>query len=300
MAHANMLSNYFRSAQQKRNKDRWIGAEIETFFAKDSGAAISIEQSCNILRHLVQRGWTADRQKAGMLTEISKGSSRIQYELGYPNIELSVAPQYQNDIVPYSRQLLAELYGAAEAYGAFPVFAPIFPIEQDYLVIPDERDATWLRLDGKKALSPLARISAVQFTIDVQLDEAIDTLNQLNKKRAGFLNEYPQDSIWREYVSSSPAAYRSDRYGGPSEFRSIEHYCEELSRHAVVHGDSLIPFEQARLCANEEIALFIRSVWWYFRLRRYGLNLCIEVRPLARRRDEKLQHQLRFVLDAMG
>ncbi|MFA7310211.1 MAG: hypothetical protein WC050_04895, partial [Candidatus Paceibacterota bacterium] len=155
----------------------------------------------------------------------------------------------------------------------------------------------WLALDGKKALVPLARISAVQFTVDVTLDDAMPKLNRLLAECDRFLSDYPQDAVWREYIRSSSAGYRSDRYGGPREFTSLGHYCDELARHAAVRGTSLVPFSEAAIESNAEITLFIRSVWWYFRLRRYGYNLCIEVRPLPRRRDEMLQSQLDMVLD---
>ena len=49
-----------------------------------------------------------------------------------------------------------------------------------------------------------------------------------------------------------------------------------------------------------DIPLFIRSVWWYFRLRRYGTQLCIEIRPFARCEDDDFVHQLSFVLDTLN
>ena len=180
------------------------------------------------------------------------------------------------------------------------MFAPIYAGNGNYLALPDDRDATWLELDGKAALSPLARISAVQFTLDIDLDSAIRVLNRFLGSRELLLATYPQDDIWREYVRSSAAGYREDRYGGPSQFGSLEHYCSELASHSVVHGPALVPFDQALIWSNEDISLFIRSIWWYFRLRRYGWNLCVEVRPLARRRDDELPIQLEQVCEIAG
>lgn len=299
MAHVDQLANYFGNTRGKSPADQLIGAEIETFFADRDGAAISIETSQSIMRDLAAGTWNIADRKGEMITVLHRDGSRILYELGYPNLELAVRPERRSQIIADTRQLLGELYGAAERYGASPVFAPMFTSEKSYLAVPDDRDATWLRLDGKKALSPLACISAVQFTIDVDVESATEALNKLNAVRDRFLADYPQDKVWVEYVQTSPAGYLGDRYGGPDTFDSLGHYCLQLSRHAVVQGSTLVPFEQADLNTNRAIELFIRSVWWYFRLRRYGANLCIEVRPLPRRHDEKLDDQLSQVLDTV-
>lgn len=300
MAHVDQLMNYFGNTRAKPARDRWIGSEVETFFIADDGRAITIEQSQHILRHLAGNGWVVEKKKADMLTEVSKGTSRILYELGYPNLELSVCPHERNRIIGHTKSLLDELYRAAEAHGAHPHFAPIFAGNGDYLAIPDERDAAWLTLDGRKALSPLARTSAVQFTLDVSPDDSIEKLKKLLARRKDFLDAYPQDAVWRRYIASSRACYLPDRYGGPDDFASLAEYCEKLCGHDVVRGTGLVPFRDADLSGNEDISLFIRSIWWYFRLRKYGRNLCIEVRPIPRRRDELLDEQLDMVLDIVG
>jgi hypothetical protein len=300
MAHVDQLMNYFGNCGAKLNGKPRVGSEIETFFVCDDGSAITLAQSQAILKRLVRgRGWVVAGRKGDMITEVRHGTSRVLYELGYPNIELCVAPHDITDIVERSRSLLEDLYRSAEECDAYPSFAPMFIGNGDCLALPDDRDATWLQLDGEKALSPLARISAVQYTLDVEHDDAVRKLNALNAARGQFLRSYPQDSVWRAYIKDSDACYKEDRYGGPTEFRSLLHYCEELAMHQVVCGPQLVPFDKAELGTNESIALFIRSVWWYFRLRRYGQKLCIEVRPLPRRRDEKLQEQLDFVIGLM-
>lgn len=299
MAHRDQLANYFASTRTW--PENWMGSEIETFFVDREGEAISIQQSQAMLRTLVSpMGWQLVTKKGELITEVRKGTSRVLYELGYPNLELAVCVHERENIIGHGRSLLEELYDAAARCGAYPLFLPIFRSDGNYLAIPDERDATWLSLDGKDSLSPLARISAVQFTINVRAEQAIEKLNRLLAERPMFLENYPQDRVWRTYVESSPAGYRSDRYGGPDKFDSIEHYAYELSQHKVVSGSKLVPFEEAELGSNESISLFVRSVWWHFRLRRYGPNLCIEVRPLPRLRDDCLDGQLEKVLSIMG
>jgi hypothetical protein len=291
MAHRDQLVNYFANTNLLKT-ERWVGCEIETFFVNDDGSAITFDQSQAILKRLISIGWEIVARKGDLVTEIRKGTSKILYEVGYPNIELAVCPHPANVLVERTRALLDELYAAAETCRAHPLFTPMYGSERNFLAVPDERDAAWLVVDGKKAFSPLSKISAVQFTVDVSVEDAIDCLNALNARRGEFLAEYPQDSVWQQYVHTSLAHYRSDRYGGPDHFSSLEHYCDDLARHSVIEGTDLVPFSHAKLEKNDAIGLFLRSVWWYFRLRRYNKKLCIEVRPLARRRDDVLQKQL--------
>jgi hypothetical protein len=291
---------YFAATRGSDGTQR-IGTEIETFFLNDDGAPITIAQSQAIMQNLRTSGWIIAGEKGDMVTVMRMGTSLIQYELGYPNIELSVCPYDDKEqVIGRAHYLLDDLYRAAERCGAYPSQSPIFGQSGNYLALPDDRDATWLELDGKQALSPLARISAVQFTINVPFDNAIAVINRLQRARESFLGKYPQDRIWREYVASSNAGYRADRYGGPNGFNSLEHYCDELSRHAVVSGTTLVPFEEIEWQGDEDITLFLRSVWWYFRLRRYGRNLCVEVRPIPRRRDGLLRDQLDEVLSVIN
>jgi hypothetical protein len=69
----------------------------------------------------------------------------------------------------------------------------------------------------------------------------------------------------------------------------------------VIRGTTLVPFAEVKEGMTPEgLTLFLRSIWWYFRLRRYGPQLCVEVRPLPRLSDHDLQNQLDFVLAIMG
>ena len=56
----------------------------------------------------------------------------------------------------------------------------------------------------------------------------------------------------------------------------------------MVSGNRLVDQEEA---GDYDIPLFIRSVWWHFRLKRYGNRLCLEIRPFARRSDEHIREQ---------
>ena len=105
--------------------------------------------------------------------------------------------------------------------------------------------------------------------------------------------DYPQDTVWKKYVADSSAGYLPNRYGGPLTFESLKDYCKALVRHNVVQGTRLVPFVNVD---NLDIPLYLRSIWWYFRLKRYKDALCIEVRPMARLADEQIKNQLEMVI----
>jgi hypothetical protein len=165
------------------------------------------------------------------------------------------------------------------------------------LVIPDERDAVWLELDGRAALAPLARTSSVQFTFSVSLIDVTSILNKMGKNVDKFMDDYPQDKIWKQYIAQSSAGYRQDRYGGPLTFSSLNDYCEKLVKNDVVKGVSLVPYSAV---PDVDMSLYIRSIWWHFRLKRYGESLCIEVRPMPRRADEQFKSQLDKILSIIN
>lgn len=276
-----------------------IGMEVETQFVDQFGKPISLRQSQGILRSLHLRefnGWRISEQKGDLITSLKdRDGNRILYDLGWQNLELATVPRSREEIVVYARKCLEEIYDAAKYDGAYPFFGPVLPDESDLLVVPDQRDQIWVDLDGREALAPLARISSVQFTISAADPyQAIFSLNRLGRMVGHFLENYPQEHVWRKYVKNSCAGYDPLRYGGPLFFRDIEHYCEELLRHNYVAGPRLVPCAEV---ADFNSSQFIRSVWWYFRLKRYGSELCIEVRPLGRYRDEEFEEQLKMVLN---
>lgn len=275
-----------------------IGAEIETQFVDMDDSPISVATSQQILNHLISGGWEAVSENNGLITGLSdKSNNRIFYELGRHNIEIATAESVSGKVVAVARGCLDQLYRAADLVGAHPYFGSILNGEEDLLVIPDERDAIWLELDGRSALAPLARTSSVQFTFSVSLQDVVFILNKLGQQITLFMDDFPQDRVWKRYIEESRANYRSDRYGGPLHFESLDEYCRLLTLNDVVRNSTLVPFLDIQ---NLDIPLFIRSVWWHFRLKRYGSSLCIEVRPMARKDDESLRQQLEMVLDIVS
>lgn len=212
-------------------------------------------------------------------------------------MEVSTVASTPTQVLGVAESCLHQLYESARIFEAEPFFAPVLESNEDLLVIPDERDAIWLELDGRSALAPLARTSSVQFTVSVAPPEAIGILNRLGQQIDTFLTDYPQEVVWRRYIAESSAGYRSDRYGGPLTFSSLENYCLSLSKHDVVQGARLVPFPDVD---QLDVPLFLRSIWWYFRLKRYGNALCVEVRPMPRRTDDQFLCQLEKVLQIVS
>ena len=297
MNKTDQLIHYFSDTNAKLS-DRKIGMEVETHFVVEDGEPISLAMSQSIFQGLIADDWMLSQKKGDFITKIVNGEGDcLQYELGHQLLELSTIPQSKREVVSYCRKILKEIYGAGETVGAYPLFTPILNTTEDLLVIPDDRDATWVELDGRIALKRLATIAAVQFSIDIVPSETISCLNRLGDNIANFLSDYPQDSVWRDYIELSNAGYDSTRYGGPLHFESLEDYCRQLSRHLVVDNIKGKLVEQNPL---QDIDLFLRSIWWYFRLRKHGQQICIEVRPLPRRSDDKFGTQLNVLLDVMG
>jgi hypothetical protein len=287
------LVSYFTDGITSRTLQT-IGAEIETQFVDNDGQAIQTRTSQQMLGWLAENGWSVDICKSNLITTLSDSSgNKIFYELGRHNIEVSTMASTRACVLSIVEGCLTQVYKAADKFGAKPFFAPILDGNGDLLVIPDERDAIWLKLDGRNALSPLARTSSVQFTISVSPDKAIGILNKLGASIDAFLSDFPQDAIWKRYIAESSANYIPHRYGGPLAFESIEDYCRALAQHDVVQGACLVPLTSIQ---NLDVSLYLRSIWWHFRLKRYGNSLCIEVRPMARRKDEHFQYQLEKVL----
>lgn len=290
------LMEYFRNTNPVKSIKDQIGMEVETsFISKKSGKPISVACSQKILKSLP---WDCVATKNGLLTTLqTPDGSRIQYELGRQNLELSLAPYPADQVVAKGRGILDQIYKAGEKAGAIPFFGSVLDTKEDLLMIPDERDATWLTLDGRSTLNLLAKCTAVQFTVGTSFRQAPMDLTKLQNALPAFLGNYPQEQLWRQYIAQSTANYRADRYGSQWDITSVEDYCAQLIKHNVVCGTKLIPHDEVE---NLDINLFLRSVWWYFRLRRYDKNLCIEVRPLPRQNDTALSDQLQFVLDTLS
>ncbi len=294
MTPAEQVERYFWGTTAQSDH---IGAEVETSFITSGGIPISLDVSQRIMRDLVNNGgWrVGDTKNDGefIATVVSPFGDVLSYELGRQNLELATVPVDPAGLIAHTRKQLDVVYRVAAKHDAYPHFAPILDTNEDLLALPDKRDVTWLTLDGRSALRPLATISSVQFTLPVTVDTAIPILNRFGAQVAEFLADYPQEDVWYQYVAESSAGYRSDRYGGPSHFESLADYCQQLVQHDVVVDTKLVPMAQVDTL---DIPLFLRSVWWYSRLRKHGDQLCVEVRPLPRRGDDQLDHQLQRVL----
>lgn len=291
------IINYFTTGITSKTLET-IGAEIETQFVNENGEAITIAQSQRMLQWLISNGWTQTGSKGNLVTSLTdQNGNAFFYELGRHNIELATVPLKPEKVIAEAKTCLNELYKAAESVGAFPHFNPILESNEDLLVILDERDAVWLDLDGKENLMHLARSSSVQFTFSVSIEDAIPILNKLGEQTEQFLANFPQDKLWKKYIAQSHADYLPNRYGGPLHFTSIEDYCKKLTEHDVVQGAELVPHAEIN---KLNIPLFIRSVWWHFRLKRYENALCIEVRPTGRYKDEQLEPQLEKILSIIS
>lgn len=272
-----------------------VGAEVETQFVDKDGRAIQTSTSQQMLGYLAENGWQIESRKGDLITTLTdQDGNKIFYELGRHNIEVSTAASTPTNVLNVANECLAQLYQAGVLVGAEPYLAPILHGDEDLLVIPDERDAIWLELDGRDALAPLARTSSVQFTISVSPAAAIKILNRFGERINSFLADFPQDAVWKQYIASSAAKYLANRYGGPLVFESLADYCQALTRHDVIQGARLVAFSAV---SNMDISLYLRSIWWHFRLKRYGNSLCIEVRPMARRADEQFSRQLEKVIE---
>ncbi len=288
------LISYFTDGITSRTLQT-IGAEVETQFVDKNGVAIQTQTSQQMLGYLAKNGWKVDCLKGSLITAlVDRGGNKIFYELGRHNIEVSTAASTLDCVLGVAKKCLAQIYQVAWMFGVEPYFAPILFGDEDLLVIPDERDATWLELDGRKALAPLARTSSVQFTFSVAIQDAVRILNGFGERIESFLADFPQDVVWKRYISDSFAGYLPDRYGGPLMFESLEGYCRALVRHDVIQGSRFVTFPNA---SDLDISLYLRSIWWHFRLKRYSNALCIEARPMARRADEQFQCQLDRVLE---
>ncbi len=294
------LLRYFTEGVENQEIGASIGTEVETSFVDRMDRPISVERSQKLFKLLIARHrWQIRQRKGELITELHRDGNKILYELGRQNIELATIPLSAKDgmgIITHAKSMLEGIYDVGEEVGAYPYFQPILPTDEKLLIVPDERDAIWVELDGRPALELLARISAVQFTVAVPPQEAIRCLNRLGKYIGFFLKDYPQELQWRRYVKESRADYHPLRYGGPLFFSDLTDYCRKLLEHDVVTGSRLVPHEEA---GDFYIPLFLRSIWWYFRLKRYGNTLCIEIRPLARRNDRYFQAQLDMVRDIL-
>ncbi len=261
------LIGYFTNGTESTITGRQIGMEIETDFLDAENQPISTVVARQILD----------------TTEGRPAHTTHKLELGRQKIELAIAPQPTPALLlEAALEALDWLYGIAARLGAHPLMAPEIRSDEELLWVQEERDEIWVALDGRPALEELCRCSSVQFTVDLHPEDAINIVNQLWKTEIHATGYDRNDARWTTYITDSLAGYRSDRYAGPMGFESITDYCHELLRHEVVmhQGQPLnLPLFEV---PNADIDLFLRSVWWHYRLRRYGDSLTVEIRPMGR------------------
>lgn len=288
-----MLREHFVVGTERTVTGSSIGAEIETdFVQEDTGDAITTTQAATILA-------TTERRPLGCQQKL---------ELGRQKIEISVGPHSSASLMLEATQEgLAWLYEVAHSVGARPVFQPDWgwDLAEQLLWVQEERDEIWVALDGQPALEHLCRCSSVQFTVAVHPSEAICVINRLWKAEVHTVDYKTNDQQWRKYITASRAGYRSDRYGGPAGFKSIDDYVAQLSKHKVVmhQGQSVSATVDDMVRAagvNFNIELFLRSIWWHYRLRRYGDTLVVEIRPIGRRTDDQIPEAWKMVAHALG
>ena len=269
---SNLLAHFLDGTDQTVSGAR-IGLEIETDFIDEEGRPIS---------PAVTEALLASRNDCPF-------DGRVSLELGRQKIELAMPPSPSFSAhYDQTRQALDWLYGQARTVDAFPRFAPDFHSDEPLLYITNDRDRHWVELDGTAALEHLCRCSSVQFTVDVNPQDAIPWVNALWGSRLHEVDYALNDRYWRAYLRDSQALHPPLRYAGPEGFQSLESYVEALAVFPALMGDT------------GDVDLFLRSVWWHHRLRRHGDTLCLEIRPTARRGDEAIPGQWHQICQALG
>ncbi len=288
-----MLREHFLEGTEGTVTGASIGAEIETDFVQEDNPmlAIDVEQTRKILAA------TKGRPSVCMPPKL---------ELGRQKIEIAVLPQPTPELMLEAvQESLQWLYKAAAEVRALPVFRPDWEYSelwepQNLLWIQEERDHLWVELDGIEALENLARISSVQFTVAVNPKEAIDVVNRLWAAQIHKVDYERNDQYWRWYIEGSVAKYRRDRYAGPEGFMDMDDYVAQLTKHEVVMNNGKVVRQSADQVPDLNVELFLRSVWWHYRLRRYGETLAVEVRPIGRRTDDQIPQAWNMVAGAIG
>lgn len=266
-----MIQAYLTRGTEETVTGGSFGAEVETQFAREDGEPIGKD----VLRRIIG-------------ADLSGVFFRpVTYDLGRQNIEIRIAPKPTMSLLGEATQDgLGWLYEKMKDLRAHPVFAPMPFLDStdQLLLLDDPRDQIWLEIDGAPALEKLARTSSFQLHVSVNPGDAVEVVNVLWE--AGVHNwDFPNDAMWGQYIQESNFPYATDRYGGPEGFRDIDEYCARLHEHNVVMHDGRV-CNRSTQEINPDPDLFLRSVWWHYRLRRFGPTMTVEIRPIARRSDE--------------
>ena len=272
------LVRYLTEGTQETKTAASIGLEVETDYLNRQGQPPTEEQARLILA-------TTDKRPKGCSHKL---------ELGRQKFEVSVAPQPTFALAyEATPEALDWLNAVVLSFsGGYPQYAPEVSFEAcpgNLLFVQEERDEVWVNLDGRRALEELTRCSSVQYTISVSPKEAIVLLNHLQAAKVHEWDYAANHRRWLNYIQLSAAGYPLDRYGGSESFESLAEYCGKLAQYPVVmhQGQPMRQHVDAVVDLNTD--LFLRSVWWHYRLRRYDEILALEIRPFARRSDEAIR-----------
>ncbi len=277
-----VIYDFFTKGTQATQTGGQIGMEIETDFVLEDGVTPITEGVSRAILAAEAVPWEP------------------KLELGRQKIEIAIPPQLSSaELFEQANEGLEWLYGRARSFGAFPKLEPDFNFEGNLLWVQEERDALWVNLDGQDALEELTRCSSIQFTMDVNPRDAISIINTLISADCR-IDYQTNDRRWLNYISRSVANYSPDRYRGPQGFESMGNYVDELAKQDIL----MYKGEPVRLSPEQtpdlDVNLFLRSVWWDYRLRRYGNNLTIEMRPFGRCRDEQMSEVWNQVAQTIG
>lgn len=271
---------HFAHGTQRTVTGAKIGVEVETIFVfADTGQPISQAVS-NRMRRALAVGAPAKVTYVGI-------------DLSRATHELAIGPCADFDeLMTRTEEGLRWLYGVARSVGATPHFAPSVQSAGSLVdATTDPRDNLWVQLDGPAALEQLT-CASVQFTVDAHPGDAVALINELWRRGVHTIDFAENDRRWRNYIAMSRANYHPERYGGPSSFTTglgdLASYVEALCLHDVVMHRGRPTRLDPLATPDLDIDLFLRSVWWHYRLRRYR-GLCIEVRPFARRDDNRIE-----------
>lgn len=280
-----MLLEHFTKGTCRTITGSSVGVEIETDFVFESGEPICVPVTDMLLSKVGGR-------PTGCIQKLELGRQKIELAIGpAPNFVL---------LEEMTRESLQWLYKVAAQHGAFPMHEPEFLWHENLLYVQEERDDLWTQLDGRAALEHLCRCSSVQFTVAVNPAEAIEMINCLWQAGLHMEDYTPNQRKWEMYILESRAGYRLDRYAGPRGFEDLTEYVHELKKHEVrMHQGRPVRIPVSKVC-NLDVELFLRSVWWHYRLRRYGETLAIEIRPFARRGDEMIPKVWNRIASVLG
>ncbi len=308
---ASNLAQYFTRAKTCTPSSRMFGVEVETLFVKaDSAEPISFDQSQAMMRAMSQLpGWKIQEESNGVVVEVGNGQFSLMYELGWSNLELNTPPariEEYKGLLKETYQVLGQLKQAGTNVGAKALTKHYDGLtDANTLLMPDKRDQIWLELDGE-ILQSLGHIACVQYTIDVtSIEEAFDFVQVLQPLRNA--NGWPateSEQIWRSYIDKSKAGYETNRYGAtPTCF---DKYWRELLRKKVFMDRKnsqparRIPALSVATEPPRDMDLFLRSVWWWERLRVRDGKLMLEIRDIPRQGDDMIAKNWQLIKNRLA